>query len=74
VQKAIDEEQLNLEVRRILKKVGITSQREIEHAVRTAVDRGRLSVDGKVEVQVRLEVPDLGLSHEIRETLDLAPR
>ncbi len=36
----MDEEKLNIDIRKFLKKVGITSQREIEKAVRSAIDSG----------------------------------
>lgn len=68
----VNEEQLNLEVRRFLKKVGITSQREIEQAVRAAAARGELAVDAKVAVRVRLEAPQLGVDHAIDDTLDFS--
>ena len=39
----MDEEAFNLSVRRFLKKLGVTSQREIELAVRELLDAGKLS-------------------------------
>jgi len=68
----LNEEQLNLEVRRFLKKVGITSQREIEQAVRAAAERGDLAADAKVTVRVRLEAAQLGIDHAIEDVLDLS--
>ncbi len=38
----MNEDEFNVSVRKFLKKVGITSQREIEQAVRSAVSGGRL--------------------------------
>jgi len=38
----MNEDVLNVSVRKFLKKVGITSQREIEQAVRAALAGGRL--------------------------------
>jgi len=38
----MNEDVFNTSLRRFLKKVGITSQREIEKAVRDAVEAGRL--------------------------------
>ncbi len=68
---ALDEERLNLAIRKFLKIVGITSQREIEKAVREAVAAGSLDATGKVEARVTLELPGLGLSHVVEEQLDL---
>ena len=47
----MDEEALNMSIRKFLKKVGITSQREIEKAIAQANTEGRL--DGS-PVQVKL--------------------
>jgi hypothetical protein len=38
----MNEDMLNMSVRKFLKKVGVTSQREIEEAVRLAMISGRL--------------------------------
>ena len=39
----MNEDIFNMAVRKFLKKVGVTSQREIEQAVREAVQAGRLA-------------------------------
>ena len=50
----MDEEALNMSIRKFLKKVGITSQREIEKALGQASDAGQL--DGNpVTVRMTLE-------------------
>ena len=67
----LDEERLNLAIRKFLKIVGITSQREIEKAIREAVAAGTLDSAGKVEARVTLELPGLGLTHVVEEQLDL---
>ena len=38
----MNEDGFNMSLREFLKKVGVTSQREIEKAVRAALDPGRL--------------------------------
>ncbi len=57
----MDEERLNIDIRKFLKKVGITSQREIEKAVRSAVDSGKLAGTETLNARVRLEVDGLDL-------------
>ena len=52
----MDEDVLNLSIRQFLKKVGITSQREIEKTIRAAVDQGKLSEDDLVNVSVTLRI------------------
>ncbi|MFQ5955870.1 MAG: DUF6494 family protein, partial [Kiloniellales bacterium] len=39
----MDEDIFNMEVRKFLKKVGVTAQREIEQAVREAIEAGTLT-------------------------------
>ena len=50
----MNEEALNMSIRKFLKKVGITSQREIERAVDQADRDGRLD-GGPVAVKITLE-------------------
>jgi hypothetical protein len=62
----MNEDVFNMSLRKFLKKVGVTSQREIEKAVRAAVDEGRLSGKEKLNVVVSLKVQGL----ELAETID----
>ena len=55
----MNEDVFNMSLRKFLKKVGVTSQREIEKAVRAAVDEGRLSGKEKLNVVVSLKVEGL---------------
>ena len=59
----MDEDELNLSIRKFLKNVGITSQREIEKAVRSGIDSGALSDQDTVKVSVTLHIdpPDTDL-------------
>ncbi len=57
----MDEERLNIDIRKFLKKVGITSQREIEKAVRNAIDSGKLAGTETLNARVRLEVDGIDL-------------
>ena len=50
----MDEEALNMSIRKFLKKVGITSQREIERALNLANETGRLN-GNPVRVKMTLE-------------------
>jgi len=67
----LDEDKFNLEIRKFLKVVGITSQREIEQAVRAALEAGTLKPGDSVAAKVTLELPGLGVEHVISEQLDL---
>ncbi len=68
----MDEEKLNIEIRKFLKKVGITSQREIENAVRAAVAGGSLSGDETLKARMRLEIDGVGLDITIDGDIGLA--
>ena len=68
----MDEEVFNLEVRKFLKKVGIQSQREIEHAVRYNIEQGTLSGTETLPASVVLLVPDIGIKVSIEGEIDLA--
>jgi len=58
----MNEDTLNMEVRKYLKKVGVTSQREIEHAVLKAIESGTLSGTETIAVKMTLDVPAVGLN------------
>lgn len=60
-----DEEKFNMEVRKFLKKVGVTSQREIENAVRAALQSGKLKGNEQLKTRMKLEIAALGLSFDI---------
>ncbi|MDH3399956.1 MAG: DUF6494 family protein [Chromatiales bacterium] len=64
----LDEDRLNMEIRKFLKTVGVTSQREIEKAIRAAAEQGTLQ-NGGIAAKITLEVPALGLSHVIEHLL-----
>jgi hypothetical protein len=67
----MNEDVFNMSVRKFLKKVGVTSQREIEKAVRAAVDAGRLSGKEKLRAVVSLKVERLELAETIDGTIEL---
>jgi Family of unknown function (DUF6494) len=66
----MDEEAFNLSVRRFLKKLGVTSQREIELGVREQLDAGALS--GDETLQARAVVTVEGVEREIVIEGDIA--
>jgi hypothetical protein len=52
----VDEERFNMELRKFLKKFGITAQREIENAVRSAIESGQLTGHETLKVSAVLRV------------------
>jgi ribosomal protein L1 len=67
----MNEEVLNTSLRKFLKVVGVTSQREIENAIRKAVEDGRLKGNEALSAQVVLTIDKAGLSHKIDGTIEL---
>lgn len=67
----MDEEVLNQQIRRFLKKVGITSQREIENAVRDALQRNAVDTAARLPAAMTLQIPELGLSVRIEGEIAL---
>ncbi len=68
----MDEEILNMQIRKFLKHVGVTSQREIEQAVRAALADGRLEGGETVKARVVLSIESLGVSQVIDGDIKLA--
>ena len=67
----MNEDVFNVSVRKFLKKVGITSQREIEQAVRAAVSGGKLKGNEALPAKVVLTVDGISLSVEIEGAIEL---
>ena len=55
----MNEDVFNMSVRKLLKKVGVTSQREIEDAVRSAVGNGRLKGNEALPAKSRSQLVGL---------------
>jgi hypothetical protein len=68
---AMNEDVLNTSVRKFLKQVGVTSQREIEKAVRDAIESGKLKGNEKLPAKMVLTIDKLGLRHEVSEDIEL---
>jgi hypothetical protein len=67
---AMADDGFNMSLRKFLKKVGVTSQQQIEEAVRDARDAGRLP-EGPVKASVTLKIGDLDLTHEIDGSIEM---
>ncbi len=61
----MNEDAVNMEIRKFLKKVGITSQREIEKALQQAADAGKLGGIASLKASMTLEIAELGLVHTV---------
>jgi hypothetical protein len=62
----MDDDKFNISLRKFLKQVGVTSQREIERIVReNKLDKGKL------KVKVVLTAAGTSLSHVVEDEIDL---
>lgn len=67
----MNEDTFNMEVRKFLKVVGVTSQREIERAVNEALQAGQLKGNETLVTKVVLTIDGLDLAHEIKGEISL---
>lgn len=62
----MDEERLNMAIRKFLKEVGVTSQREIERVVRDGTVKG-----STLRLRMTLTSEDAPLEHVVETTIDV---
>jgi hypothetical protein len=55
----MNDEVFNLDLRKFLKRFGVTAQREIERAVTEAIQDGRLTGSETLEVRATLTIADV---------------
>lgn len=67
----MNEDVFNNSLRKFLKKVGVTSQREMEKAVREAEASGRLKGQKRLKAKIVLTLGGVGLAHEIDDEIEL---
>ena len=67
----MNEDRFNIEIRSFLKVVGVTSQREVERALRAALAEGTLAEGAVLKPRMTLSVPELGLEHIIDGEISL---
>ena len=67
----MNDDVLNMSLRKFLKKVGVTGQREIENAIKEALASSRLKGTEKLPAEVRLTIPAAGLDVVIDGEIEL---
>jgi hypothetical protein len=67
----MNEDVFNTSLRKFLKQVGVTSQREIEKAVRDAIATGRLKGHEKLHAKMTLTIAGVGLAHDVTDEIEL---
>ena len=68
----MNEEALNMSLRKFLKVVGVTSQQEIEKTIRAALADGKLKGNESIQARMVLTIDKIGLTHKVDGTIDLA--
>lgn len=61
----MNEDRFNIDIRKFLKVVGVSSQREIEARVRAAVAAGKLPETTILKPRMTLSIPEIGLDHVV---------
>lgn len=67
----MNEESFNTGIRKLLKQVGVTSQREIEKAVDKAIANGELQGNETLRARIKVHVDGLELDHTIEGDIPL---
>ena len=68
----MEEDTFNMALRKFLKVVGVTSQREIENAVHQAIKSGQLHAGATLRVKMTLEIHAINLTHVVEGEIELA--
>jgi hypothetical protein len=67
----MNEETFNLEIRRFLKRFGVSAQRALEEAVREGLDTGVIAGNATLQVEARLSIRDLDTEHVVEDSVRL---
>lgn len=67
----MNEDKLNLSTRRLLKNVGINSQRIIENNIRSAVESGKIKSDKKIKVLISVKIEELNINENIEGDIEV---
>tara|TARA_B100000700_G_C14407943_1_gene562279 strand:- start:121 stop:327 length:207 start_codon:yes stop_codon:yes gene_type:complete len=61
----MNEDNLNMEIRKFLKKVGISSQRLIENEIHEADKKGIISLGNNLDIEMTLSIKSLNFNQTI---------
>ena len=67
----MNEDVFNGSIRKFLKTLGVTAQREIEKAVRQALAGGKIKGNEKLPARATITLGGIGFSHEIEGEIEL---
>ena len=67
----MNKDNLNIEVRKFLKKVGISSQRIIETSLISKFENGEIKVDDEIELEMNLSIKNFQEEHLVKEKIKI---
>ncbi|MAV63642.1 MAG: hypothetical protein CMG00_00450 [Candidatus Marinimicrobia bacterium] len=67
----MDEDNLNIEIRKFLKKVGISSQRIIETTLTSKFQNGEIQIDDEIELEMKLSINNFQENHLVKEIIKI---
>ncbi|MPZ39692.1 MAG: hypothetical protein GEU95_16860 [Rhizobiales bacterium] len=67
----MNEDVFNTSIRKFLKTLGVTGQREIEKAVRQAIADGKLKGNETLSAEAVITIGTLQFRHEVSDKIDL---
>jgi hypothetical protein len=67
----MNEDAFNASIRKFLKTLGVTAQREIEKAVRQAIADGRIKGDEAWPAKATVSIPGIGLNWQVDGKIEL---
>jgi hypothetical protein len=70
-EKTMNEDAFNASIRKFLKTLGVTAQREIEKAVRQALADGRLKGNEKLPAKATVTIAGIGLTWPVEGEIEL---
>ncbi len=68
----MNEDAFNASIRKFLKTLGVTAQREIEKAVRQAIADGRIKGNEKFPAKATVTIAGVGLNWQVDGEIELA--
>ena len=67
----MNEDNLNMEIRKFLKKVGISSQRILENKINLADKKGLIKSGDSINIQMQLKIESIGLANTISGKINI---
>ena len=67
----MNEDNLNMEIRKFLKKVGISSQRLIETSLISKFKNGDIKIDDEIELEMKLSIKNFQEEHLVKEKIKI---